>query len=835
MSLDLALAVPGLQPPVYAAVECELDGTEYILTALKSGRVHVYAKKDAFLVRTFSGPKSPVSITTVTGTPLVAVIGQGTCQIHNLSTRELVFQVSTSSAQFAASGPLVLAVGSNYKVRLFQFNSNGELLNSGVAEMGGKGGKLKVLQLAYSNSGFLVVLNGKARQLWLINAESTNIENPSPRPVLVLPKTVQTGSHVYVSAIGDSLFVGTSSGHTVLQRSNTGAQVVSESSEAEFGGCLGCSTVITDPTKIPLYIVSFTNKKLAVINPVTGTVLISTPNMLNAALSAPKLAIAVEGVYECKVDMPTEFVKQSSEAGSLAFGMTGSKDKDLIAIEIEFAGQLLDTNIYEAMKLFTTIEEQDTTQTVHLDILAHLEPFIQRLPENNGGTSIRSVANSTFTARSIHKNHVLDPVAAFLMYTRRKLRLEQSRRADSLDNNDNEEDKHEIEPEAVNPEPLNFKRIDTALFLCYLQMKSPLIGPFLRTHNECDLETVKSALLTRGKWKELVWFLRQRKTTECQRLALDLLVEHKQPPEQIVQFIEQSNPIDLDLVLEYTRPFLKSNKEYVYRLFFEQRWDVVKVFNILKEIQTSSTSTAPSSPENASEGTPAPSDSFPQEDLAGEFALHCCEKWDTTIDLLNEEAVRYAAKTNPGRCLNLVCRGYCRPEKLMHDVNIPEPARAQLYLMANDPSGAIELYLDIGDIEEALKQAVANELVSFFIDKIVISPDLLKTFLSHKSSWLGSSLATELLEKLPNSMAYSEVSDFVVYSITAELQRAELTESKSVASVVALSELSIKLSQLKRRRFEIDVQDTCYICHKRLGKAVVGADGDQIAHYACMH
>lgn len=801
-----------------------------LLVALKTGVLRVYAQKDVFLECTIPIKSNTIQLQLIPKTSLVAIISNDACYIYNLSTRQLELKTPAKKTcrvlMMAVSDHKLCLVCDDKSLKVIRVSGNSKLTQTMDIRT-----PAKVLGIVAVNNGFVALLGFKSAtgygfkarssqsttkvQLWFVEDESQDIVASPHSSRIPVPQRLPM-RHLYnfpqydlnqpflITSIDEYVLIGCSTGTTLLRYNDRDFSLVNETHKR----CHSLSTGVTESTNISVFLALLENE-LCIINPVSGAVL-ATQKIGDYSING-QLLFTTSEISRATCDISIQYLKSNAEGASLAVKME-SDDPEIIQLQLSYAGQILAADPTESVRIFTQIETGDSSYKIHDQVLDYLEPYIAahtdspaqneehpdtgsvhvaRRRDSDDAASIRSsgTVSSTFSSyKNKNTRHMLDSVASYLAFTRRKLRLAQK----------------DADP-----------RLDTALLRCYLAMHSPLIGPLLRSSNACDVEVVKTSLLKLNKWKELVWFLRSKHDDASHRTGLDLILLYMDKADvdkEIVQFIEQAKP-QLDTLFEYTKPILKHNDEAVKRLFFELPLpasvmsDLAAVYHFLAA--------------NIS------------NEVAGKFAL-LCYGLPTDSQEVNEEAIKYLAETDPDRCILEVekCSTPFRPQVLMDNETIPLKARAILHSQAGDSCGAIDLYLALEDLSHAEEVAVKAKLSSYLLDKLVQIPHLLARFLG--SSHESCVDPEDLLEKLPSSTLYNEVSEFLVHAIVEAYTTTTKVSTQAVAAQVSLAELSIELSQLRQRHFEVGIHDTCYICHKRLGKAVLGTTDLGMAHYACM-
>lgn len=118
--------------------------------------------------------------------------------------------------------------------------------------------------------------------------------------------------------------------------------------------------------------------------------------------------------------------------------------------------------------------------------------------------------------------------------------------------------------------------IDTTLFRAYMHARPQLAGPLFRLENFCDPHVVEEKLYESGRYTDLVDFLHGKK---LHRQALELLekfgrndaAEEVMPalrgPNRTIGYLQQLPPENIDLILEFAKWPLQTQKESGMQVF----------------------------------------------------------------------------------------------------------------------------------------------------------------------------------------------------------------------------------------------------------------------------
>lgn len=777
----------------------------HLVLGQNTGDLRVYSKQDHVLERAMRAVPSvsrrrdaPVTVLTyLARTDLIAAVCESRCALHDLRTRKVVQEFDSRSARFVvgalnSSGLPRLVVGSAYKVRIYRADK----ITTQVIDTP-KSQKLRAI-CRLSQTEILAAIGTGTPKLWKLDLDSE-----AWKPFTMLPPQPFARAHKFTmcvlgssthsndnaSSSSGSIFIGSSLGSVLMSRSPL--KVIKQEPNSGF---TSVAITYSEPTGIAL-LITHDSKDLKVINPATGTVLasIASSSALLASQSenSPTLAmgeVLSEVHFKLTLDSIVSFSRH--EASSLGFNMSAHRlnsntdqEAQLIDLQSDEAAQLFENGfLEESMRIFTWIEEQsDKIYTVHR-VLDLVSTYLEQNPNEN-----KSESGSVFSTRTIIKSP-LDTVVSYLAFLRRKLRL----RGGSESRSPSEQE--------------DISAIDTALFLCYIHMKSPLIIPLLRSKNSCNSLTVREELLELGKWRELVWFLRSRGE---HREALQLLSSHKDPPESIVSYLETVN--DLDLVFEFAKPVLLQRPDLSRRLFFEYTdgAQVTKIFNFLISIN---------------------------EDIASEFAIFRVVTGDTTPALHNA-VVRALAGPPPkpndilGSADQFIQTSqHIQPRSLLKQpCNLPLECQALLHERLGEYETAVDILVRTDDLQRATKCAENHRITSYLFKQLPDSK--VPEFLNIVSP--SSDLEIQaVLPKIGEANA-RDVMDFLAkFVIAADNRRRTAAMNESVRRA-ALAEYSVELSERKSAKYTVEPMAACYICHKRLGRAISAATSQGIAHYAC--
>lgn len=769
-------------------VKEEATGQGKIVVGYAPGEFRVY--DGPTLERKVHLGRSVTNLVHIPESFLIAAICDRHCSVHNIAMRRVVCQVDSRSAKFLATttgaqSTRILVVGSSFKIRTMQFR-NAQLVNSSVVDSPGSQ-KVRCLGRA-DRDGVFVLLGNQPVVLWRLDLITL-----AWKPLLALDSAVFVkGAHRFVLAgTAHSLFIGCSSGAQLLRLNPL---KVVKSWHQEF---LNATVLISVPLDLPL--IAAQTSKLLLINPTTGSVLDEKADvqlMGTFGLSGSRL---MRVRAQLSIGQIVKF-QSPSEAASLAFLLKADCiTEDLRAIERSEAATLFQNgDIDEAMRLFLQVEEQDNALTTHPFVVSLLKPYLASLAisEQQSRTpdkvhSSQHSLSSTKTSRSAPK-HFLDPVVAYLLFTRRKLRLAQFKGPALSD-------------------------LDTALLRCYMVMGSALVVPLLRSTNQCDPEVARELLISTGKWRELVWFFRSR---EHHREALNLLVEHSEPPESIVAYLESlPGPLDswLDLVFEYAKNPLVQNHTLAHRLFFEENhMDSARVFSYLSNIDAN---------------------------LGQSFAeFRVTQFGDETTALHNAVASCWAkVPEKQNQMLQFITESrFIDAKELIADSNISRRGIAILHERLGQYEKAVEVLLtECDDLDAALAAAERRNISTFLFEKLILNSStpqgltaLLK-FLSQASPFADLELGPALVG-LPDSIKLGSVTKFLRTFMANGFFREKNSALAEAVTRLALTELSLQITEFRKQKFTVNSTDACCLCHKKLGKAVTGVVDGSLAHYACL-
>lgn len=732
--------------------------------------------------------KSVTSLAHVPHSDLVAAVCDLHCSVHNLATRRVVCEVNSRSAKFLAASPGpqntgILVVGSSYKLRILHFLRD-QLVKSSVVDTPGIQ-KVRCIG-RIDEDGVFVLLGNRPVVLWRLDLAALVW-----KPFLALDASVfRNGAHRFVlSGTTHSLFIGCSSGAQLIRLDPL--KFVKSWHEEFF------ATAILTSTPLNLPLIAAQSSRLLLINPATASILDEMTDVQlvgNFGICKSKL---VRVQAQLSIDQITN-LPNPSEAASLAFILSPDCiTEELRSIERSEAAYLFKTgDVDEAMRLFLQVEEQDDTLTTHPFVTSLLKPYLDglALPDyrSRKPEMVPSSQNSVFSAKTSRSapKHFLDPVVAYLVFTRRKLRIANFEGSNTL---------------------------DTALLRCYIIMGSALVVPLLRSANKCDPEVVRELLFTTGKWRELVWFLRSR---ENHKEALDLLVEHKDPSESIIAYLESlpaSSNNRLDLMFEYAKSLLVQNHSLAKQLFFEEHdVDSAKVFSYLSDIDSN---------------------------LGQSFAeFRVMQFGDKNSALLNAIVRCWAKKPEKQTQLLQFIADFktIDAKELITDSTIPKRGIAILHERLGQHAKAVETLLtECDDLDAALKVAERNNIVTFLFEKLMQSSssplgltDLL--YFLNKASPLADLELGITLMSLPNTIKVASTAQFLRTFIANCISKEKSSAIAEAVNRLALTELTVQITEHRKQKFSVTSTDACSVCHKRLGKAVTGVVEGNPVHYACL-
>jgi len=752
-----------------------------LVAGFASGLLRVYSRTDLVLEREVRVGRSEVSrVAGLPGTEIVAVICERQCSVHNLESRKLVVNVDSSSAKYVAGVPNVLVVGSSYKLRILHFR-RGKFVSIAVVDTPDR---TKVRAVGTMGAQVYTVIGTRLPKLWKVDLTGLG----RLVPVMVLdPKNFGSAHKYVICGTGSSLIVGSSTAGLCVRMENP-LQIIKQ-----LPPLAGAGLVKSSP--LDLELLAVLAPQIRLLNPATGSELarVDIPVQI---VGAGGLAIHHEKVVALRADLTHEALTKldRSEAAKLAFSLPPSEvTAEIRDLQRHEVAQLFHNGLVdEAMRLLLMIEEQEPeegpfvnnefasslllTYVISTD-WGNLDPASSAANSLVSRQSTRTTA--TTDAATVHY-HPLNAAVAYLTYTRRKLRLKGETNKQNLQN------------------------IDTLLFLCYLAMRSPLLTSLVRTSNFCDPHVVEPRLREAGKWRELVAFFRSRGD---HRGALDLLVEHKEPPGVIANYLVAVP--DLEMVFDYAKQILPSNPDLIERLFYDREQNNLQVYRFLREIMG--------------------------EKCADEFALHAVDNGDKTPELHNQVALIWAERGLETTLTGfLESSAYIVPKVLLSNSAIPPGGQAILYKKLGEIRRAIDIYLEMGEKRIAQELAVTHGEAAYLFDKLLNSGVIQDTaeFLNTVDPSVDLELP-DVLSKLQETFPIWEISDFLTKFTVAQSMRIEQSISLEAVSRRTLAEQSIKQAEQKHHRHKITGLDACAVCHKRLGRAMTAISHNKAMHYTC--
>ncbi|CCH46116.1 hypothetical protein BN7_5704 [Wickerhamomyces ciferrii] len=132
--------------------------------------------------------------------------------------------------------------------------------------------------------------------------------------------------------------------------------------------------------------------------------------------------------------------------------------------------------------------------------------------------------------------------------------------------------------------------VDTALFKCYLELNSGLIGSLVRIDNYCDPDLVINTFKSKNMINELIDFYNKK---SMHKQALELLFELSQDskdPGAIVSYIQKNLKNDhLDLILEYSDWCISISESWAIEIFINSLYsETFNKFKVWKYLNTKS-------------------------------------------------------------------------------------------------------------------------------------------------------------------------------------------------------------------------------------------------------
>eukprot|EP00049_Salpingoeca_infusionum_P022516 m.7269 g.7269 ORF g.7269 m.7269 type:complete len:892 (+) comp5230_c0_seq2:154-2829(+) len=124
--------------------------------------------------------------------------------------------------------------------------------------------------------------------------------------------------------------------------------------------------------------------------------------------------------------------------------------------------------------------------------------------------------------------------------------------------------------------------VDTTLLECYLLTNPGMVGPFVRTANDCDLGRTEKLLNQHNKTKELIMFYKTRKLHETALSLLEKAALQRASPSayrELLEYLQALEASDLPVLLQHLKAVYKINKDDVMVLLTSPDYAVTRSFD----------------------------------------------------------------------------------------------------------------------------------------------------------------------------------------------------------------------------------------------------------------
>lgn len=430
--------------------------------------------------------------------------------------------------------------------------------------------------------------------------------------------------------------------------------------------------------------------------------------------------------------------------------------------------------------------------------------------------------------------------------------------------------------------------IDTTLLKCYLETSDALVAPLLRLSNsQCILEDSEAALMAYNKLNELI-ILYQSKGLH--RKALDKMLGEPSlfSVQRIVQYLQYLPKDQLDLVFEYAVPILRSNPEEGLRIFTEEIgsetedlprerilsfleitneelmvpylehiidvWNDQsphfhnqliyklrdKVMKLMPMHRTRSSSECDTSQSETDGRQTDPDDSWtklePESPIPGKepgelgyFRTKLLKFLGTSKFYATEILEEHFKKDEMWPELALVKGKSGDHEAALH-IYINTMSNVDLAFDYCD-----RIYKNRETSSDSKGQMSTVHEVYYLLCKLLLKADHEKTVLQTINQYPQRVDPVQVLQLLPDSIALSEIKEFLTRSMVEKLQDrrfGQIYRSLLMSQHIKVQGQRVRLQQ--SNRVIIADNDLCNSCQKRIGKsAFLRYPNSHLIHYSC--
>lgn len=714
-----------------------------------------YSIRDGVLEYEIATPSPASSLAWSRDRGMLAVIANGRCYLQSVKDRRKSFDFGTTSANaVAAAGPYIVVASK----RRLRYLVPGPIFENSLREL-----SLAVTTLDLSVSG---------KALCVLKTNKVAIVDLTAQRVLQVP--------LVLSELPIKVACFESSG------------LVVSGTRGYFLTMSGKVVAVVDWKESPLGIAPIDDGvfgvlvggKLEARNPLTGYLLaqmdcdgssLNKNLVIGSEITGVGFHITAEDVLTLDIAEAVSLVDQLPEI---------AVDPRIKKLRIEYADRLVDeAEISRALHLYTVAE----APVQH--VVEKLRPIVDSIPteESNDMSSVFS----NRTARTTNSNPTIESTVRYLVQARRKLFI----------------------TAAAEEQPINTAdatAVDTLLFLCYIKVHSPLVGPLVRVDNYCDVETVRSTLLSLGKWKELATFLSGK---GLHAEALELLRDKANDP-QIIDYLIRFADEDFELTTKFSRGPISRSPQLAITLFTNSKLNRVDLHDFLSGIN---------------------------ESLAWELL----ERWIKDGDQTSELHTRWAAKlirdTSPQTEAFLRESRVYNARKVLKNVSDPL-LQAILYGRLGEHSKAIELYITAQEYDlcedycdeiykESPEEGVKAVQALFNVLLDANATDQLISLLNSQGTRLDFST---ILENLPKDLPCDSIVKFLMQSTRTLSHNVKFSQIESATSKVYLAEQSYAIVKAAQVSATVTSTTTCSVCQKRVGKSAIGLTDHGVVHYGCL-
>ncbi|PRT54401.1 Vacuolar morphogenesis protein 6 [Wickerhamiella sorbophila] len=714
-----------------------------------------YSIRDGVLEYEIATPGAVSSLVWSRDRGMLAVIANGRCYLQSVKDRRKTFDFGTTSANSVAAAGQYIVVASKRRLRY--------LVPGPVFE-----NSLRELSLAVS----MLDLSATGKALCVVKNNQVAIVDLTAQRVLQVPLTLPEPPIKVACFESSGLVISGKRGYFLTMSGKVVAVIDWKDTPLDIA-----------PIDDGVFGV-LVNGKLEARNPLTGYLLaqidcngssLAKNLVVGSEIIGVRFHITAEDVLSLDITEAVPLVDQLPEIAA---------DPRIRILRTEYADTLVDEGeISRALKLYTVAE------TPVQQVVAKLRPIIESIPteESNDMSSVFS----NRTSRTTNSNPTVESTVRYLVQARRKLFILAA-----------------AEERPVNAEDAT--AVDTMLFLCYIKIHSPLVGPLVRVDNFCDVETVRSTLLSIGKWKELATFL-SGKGLHVE--ALELLRDKANDP-QIIDYLVRFAADDYDLTTKFSRGPISRSPQLAITLFANSKLNKVKLNDFLADIN---------------------------ESLAWELLERWIRDGDQTSELHTRWAIKLVKDESPETEMFLRQSKIYDAKKVLKNVTDPL-LQAILYGRLKKHDKAIELYItareyDLCEVycdeiykdskEEGIKavQTLYNVLLE------TNTTDRLISLLNTQGTRLDFS---ETLEKLPKDLPCDSIVPFLMLATRRLSHNVKTSQMEVAASKVYLGEQAFAAVKAAQVSATVTSTTTCSVCHKRVGKSVIGLTDHGVVHYGCL-